>query len=157
MPLKLSIGLTKKRGLPGYSSVAASCHVEVELAHTLLRGDLDRFHRYVRKVFVACREAVSEELLHQQGSESGNARLPRSQETVTSGNDNSPGHRNGARLATVGQVSAIESLAQKQRIDLATLLSERFQKSAAHELSIVQASKLIDELKLARVMEVEGN
>jgi len=48
MPLKLSLGLTEKHGLPDYGSIAASCHVEIELESTLLRNDLDDFHRQVR-------------------------------------------------------------------------------------------------------------
>jgi hypothetical protein len=31
MPLKLTVGITRKLGLPEYSSVGASCHVELPL------------------------------------------------------------------------------------------------------------------------------
>ena len=157
MPLKLSIGLTKKLGLPGYSSVAASCYVEVELAHTLLHGDLDCFHGHVRKAFVACREAVSEELLRQQQADNGHVGSPKTPPKSTSRNGDSQSPRNGARLATPGQVSTIESLANQQRIDLATLLRERFQISTVNELSIVHASHLIDELKSPHAMDNQVN
>jgi len=42
MPLKLNVGVSKKLGLPEYSSVGASCNVEVELDSTMLH-DLDGF------------------------------------------------------------------------------------------------------------------
>ena len=42
---------------------------------------------------------------------------------------------------------AIEAIAQRQQIDLVTLLGERFRAAAAEDLSIVEASRLIDELK----------
>ena len=37
MPLKLNVGVTKKLGLPEYSSVGASCNLETVLAHHPLR------------------------------------------------------------------------------------------------------------------------
>jgi hypothetical protein len=62
MPLKLSVGLTKKVGMPNYGSLGASCHVEVELAGSILQHDSDRFQRHVRNAFSACRRAVMDEL-----------------------------------------------------------------------------------------------
>ena len=36
MPLRLNVGVSKKLGLPGYSSIGASCNLEVELENGLL-------------------------------------------------------------------------------------------------------------------------
>lgn len=44
MPLKLHVGISKKLGLPRYSSLGASCNVEVELDHSLLFENLEGFH-----------------------------------------------------------------------------------------------------------------
>jgi hypothetical protein len=44
-------------------------------------------------------------------------------------------------------VRAIETIAKRQRVDLQALLSGRYEISSPQELSIVEASRLIDELK----------
>ena len=48
MAITVSIGLSKKAGLPDYGSVGAHCNVQFELDGSLLQNDLDGFHRQVR-------------------------------------------------------------------------------------------------------------
>src|SRR5215207_5042542 len=61
MPLRLSVGVSKKVGLPEYSSAGAHCDLEVELDAGLLE-DLEAFHERVRDAYVACHQAVNDEL-----------------------------------------------------------------------------------------------
>ena len=58
-----------------------------------------------------------------------------------------PQSQTSPRPATASQVKAIRAIASRRRIDLVTLLRDRFGLQTADELGIRQASELIDELK----------
>ena len=66
MPITISVGLSKKIGLPNYGSLGANCNVQFEAVNPVLASDLDGFHQQVRCAFAACRQAVEEELCRQQ-------------------------------------------------------------------------------------------
>ncbi len=87
MPLKLTAGVSKKLGLPGYSSVGAICHVELELDSRLIQQDPEAFCAQVREVYAQCAESVDEELARHQAprNQSGSAREIAA-ETRTGGN-----------------------------------------------------------------------
>ena len=142
MPLKVSVGLSKKIGLPDYGSLGASCHVEVELDQSLLASDLDGFHSKVKQAFVACRQAVQDELSRHQDAQ------------PAAGQHNGNGHTNGqrrtqVRKATSSQVRALEAISHKLQLDLAKWLQQRYGLRLASDLTITQASESIDALKAA--------
>ena len=62
MPLKLSIGLSRKNGLPDYGSLGAHCQIELELEAALLSRDPVSLGDQARRAFAACAEAVEEAL-----------------------------------------------------------------------------------------------
>jgi len=150
MPLTVNVGLSKKVGLPDYGSLGASCHVEVELDGSLVFSDLDAFQQKVKQAFVACSQAVSDELYRQQsaGSSSASAASASVHGNGQRGNGQPTGQRlSQPRKATASQVRAIEAIAGKLQLDLGAWLQERFGLPLASELSITQASETIDALK----------
>src|SRR5438445_289041 len=124
MPLTLNVGLSKKVGLPDYGSLGVSCNVQVELDSTLLLNDADGFQHKVRQAYLACHQAVHEELQRQQDNATAGHRPANGQQA-------SAGRANGqagdqTRRATASQVRAIEAIARRQQIDLASLLHQQF-------------------------------
>ena len=77
--LKLNVGISKKIGLPDYGSLGTTCNVEVEVDGRLIFDDLDGFHQKVRQAYVACAQAVNDELVRQQSSASQTANQPAAQ------------------------------------------------------------------------------
>jgi hypothetical protein len=169
--LKLHAGVSKKVGLPGFSSASASCTIEAELDSSLLQ-DHEGFQVVVRRAYQSCEQAVQDQIarLTSDGpvvarpqeivevrtspaiSGATVTRIPAAQ-IVTNGADPQATNRAvfrdapSPRPATASQVKAIRAIAARRKIDLVGLLRERFGLTTADELGIRQASALIDELK----------
>src|SRR5271169_4325142 len=107
--LKVSVGLSKKVGLPDFGSLGASCNVEVELDGALLQNDLEKFHQHVRRAYVACAQAVNEELCRSNGHHPAppQSPVPASGNGANGNGSNGNGHAasngNGQRRATASQ------------------------------------------------------
>ena len=59
--LKLHAGVSKKVGLPGYSSASASCTIEAELDGSLLH-DREGFQTVVQRAYQSCEQAVQDQI-----------------------------------------------------------------------------------------------
>ena len=155
--LKLHAGVSKKVGLPGFSSASASCTIEAELDSSLLQ-DHEGFQIVVQRAYASCEKAVQDQINRLTSDSTDNLNQP--QEIVevrtapaiqgasvnripTSQFTNQP----SPRPATASQVKAIRAIAARRKIDLVGLLREKFGLTTADELGIRQASNLIDELK----------
>ena len=155
--LKLHAGVSKKVGLPGFSSASASCTIEAELDSSLLQ-DREGFQLVVQRAYQSCEQAVQDQIsrLTSDGQSDASHPLTRPPEivevrtspaisgtriTTTSNSLPSP------RPATASQVRALRAIAARRKIDLVGMLRERFGLTTADELGIRQASNLIDELK----------
>jgi len=147
MSMKLNVGLTRKIGLPNYGSLGAACYVEVELEQSLLFHSRESLQDRIEQAYLACRQAIDEELARSgqgarpQGANPGSIGNGQTHTQSTNGTPQS-----SMRPATPRQIRAIEIMALRQRLDILALLERRFDKALLADLSRSEASHLIDEL-----------
>ena len=157
--LKLHAGVSKKVGLPNFSSASASCTIEAELDSSLLQ-DREGFQIVVQRAYQSCEQAVQDQIARLTCDPQSDAGHAQSQEVIevrTSPAIQGAGvnrlsapqftSQPSPRPATVSQVRAIRAICSRRKIDLLNLLREKFGLTTADELGIRQASNLIDELK----------
>ena len=155
--LKLHAGISSKVGLPNFSSASASCHIEAELDSALL-GDAAGFQIVVQRAYRSCEQAVEDQisrLTREAQSDTGQpqkvieVRTSPAIQGATVNRLSAPQFSNqpSPRPATASQVRAIRAICSGRKIDLVSLLRDRFGLQTADELGIRQASNLIDELK----------
>jgi hypothetical protein len=149
MPLKLTVGLARKVGQPNYGSLGASCGVEVELENSLLGGNPDAFRARVRDAFVACRRAVDDELERLQAAPDGKRTKDGLEHSESNGTDREDSR--ARRPATPRQLRTIVAIARRQRANLESLLRTEYGVASPDELSLTQASRLIDGLRATTV------
>jgi len=145
MPMKISVGLTKKIGETNYGSRGASINVELELESSLV-GEPAKLQERIRQIFGIVRTSLAEEL-------NGNGHCVAQQANGTNGHSKPEGAGSNTgtrRAATQSQVRAIHAIAKDQGIQLARLLRGRYQVDRAEDLTIKQASELIDSLKSSK-------
>ena len=145
MPVQINVGVAKKVGQPNFGSAGATCNVEFELDGGFDNGSTEKFQKAVRRAYVACREAVEAERTGQeQGSQSQLGGQHQAPATNRMANQSNPGNPN--RGATTSQVRAIHAIANRNGVAVAGVLGQ-FNVSRPEDLSIREASSLIDQLK----------
>jgi hypothetical protein len=97
-----------------------------------------RLHKRIRQVFALLRAAVAEELHGHPAEGAGDQPGPVAPAGAQAG---------VGRPATPAQVRAINALVRRQGLDLAAVLREQAQAERPEDLTIRQASRLIDRLK----------
>ena len=102
--LKLHAGVSKKVGLPGFSSASASCTIEAELDGALL-NDTQGFQMVVRRAYQSCEQAVQDEIARLQGHDGA--------------------HHDGADQATTSSQHRIQDFAPSPSPDSAQGYSEQ--------------------------------
>ena len=133
MPIKLNVGLSRKVGEANYGSRGASVNLELEATSDLVQQP-DKLQEHLRHLFHLAKTAVDEELNGKNG-EAGRS----------SNGEGQP--RSAARPATVSQARAIRAIASQRGLNLIEHLSAYSGAREPEELSITEASQLIDQLK----------
>jgi len=170
MPIKISAGLSRKLGQANYGSIGASCNVDFEADATLLDHDLDAFQQRIRNAYVACAQAVNDELTRQQAGSgrNGNGRTSsHSAETThatappngcTQGGNGRNGSNGGGYHATDKQLKYLRQLADQVKDLGVRRLEDLAQKVCGKPvagLTSLDASSLIDTLKSIKSGEID--
>ena len=176
MSVKLNIGLSRKVGEASFGSRGASINLEVELDNGVL-NDPGQLRDRVQDLYVLARQSVDEELQRpaeagpsepSQTNGKGHGRISHTANgnghknghangRVTNGHGptNGNGHINGnahgrieVARATQSQIRAIFAISKRQGLDPHKVINDRYRVHKMEELTIREASALIDDLKL---------
>ena len=176
MSVKLNIGLSRKVGEASFGSRGASINLEVELDNGVL-NDPGLLRDRVQDLYVLARQSVDEELQrpaeagpsepsHTNGNEhgrishtangnghkNGQANGHGTNGRVTNGHSPTNGNGHGrieVARATQSQIRAIFAISKRQGLDPHTVINDRYRVHKMEELTIREASALIDDLKSA--------
>jgi hypothetical protein len=143
MAVKVNVGFSRKIGEAHYGSRGASVYVELELDRLAI-DDSERFRSEIERIFEQARDAVDRELQQADLPEWE----PRGHLDERPNSSGQNGRAGVPRLATPNQVRAIQTIARHRGVDLRQLLDVEFNAKMTEELTIVEASLLIDRLKL---------
>ena len=146
--LKLNAGFSRKVGEPNYGSRGASVNVELELESNLI-SDPEGLLRRIQGLFDIARRSVDEELATDRSRDNG-------RNSIGYGHTDNTRNERNTRCATTSQVRAIHAICKRQGVDAAQLANSRFRVSDLEELSLQEASTLIDELKAAPTSRTNG-
>jgi hypothetical protein len=159
--ITFNVGLSKKVGTTNYGSLGATCNVTFEAGHDLLDSDLASFHQKVKNAFVACRQAVQDELAREQAS-GGNSQAngAGSGHAAQASNNGSNGNGHAATTASEKQLGYAKQLAKgiqglgTRRLET---LSQKMYGKPLVGLTTLDASNLIDTLKSIKAGEIDIN
>ncbi len=150
MVQKIIVGLQQKIGQPNFGSLGASCSIELSWDDDeALRPE--QVASQVRQAFAQCRESISRELASHRDHVPPVPRERTAQKRIQPEAGRSPVAKasNGkpTRMASEAQVRAIRTIASKAGISLASELEQGFGVQYPDELTVSQASQLIDSMK----------
>ncbi len=153
MTLRISVGMSKKVGQPNFGSFGASCQVEVELDCNDDRGSALQLQARISRAFSICKAAVESELALERHFQqtillsSGDALRYSGLATSNAEAARDARQTNPVRNATAAQLRALERIARAAQVDLLGHAEREFGIQSIQQLSIRQASALIDRLK----------
>lgn len=147
MSMRLNVGLSKKVGEANYGSRGASVNLDLELDSALVM-DSAKLQERIHQLFSLVRTSLEEELSG-HGNANGQAVTtpepsPAPPAPSTNGNGSGRSRVGGERLATPAQVKALYGITRRLQVDLHSLLRDRCRVERPEDLTLRQASGLID-------------
>lgn len=133
MPLKLNIAMSRKVGAPNYGSRGATVGLEMEVDSSLVDHPR-QLHERIARLFRLAKQSVDRELMSPE---------PVGSKPTGKACDQEPPDR----PATDRQIRAIQVIASRQNLNLTHELQGRFGIDRPEDLSLDDASQLIDAIK----------
>lgn len=158
MSTKINVGLSRKIGQPNFGSLGASCHIDLEIdAQTASLGP-EAIQRQILGAFAVCKQAIDAELAKSESQEAFTAAYGFHPVEQTSDShhqafkppSNAPSAAASPRQprpATAAQIKALHTIASRAGLILANELQQQCGLTNPHQLTIQQASHMIDHLK----------
>jgi hypothetical protein len=158
MAFKINVGLSRKIGQPNFGSLGASCHIDLEIDPQTIGHGPEAIQRQIMGAFAICKQAVDTELAKCESQEAVTAAdcfHPVEQPAVVrryaqqphNGQSAAPEGSSPRRPATAAQIKALHSIAGRAGLRLASELEQHCGVNNPSQLSIQQASRMIDHLK----------
>lgn len=158
MAFKINVGLSRKIGQPNFGSLGASCHIDLEIDPQAIGHGPEAIQSQILGAFAICKQAVDTELA--KCDQAASVITPYSFTPTQNGplarsHAAEPSARSAAtesvapprRPATPAQIKAIHATAGKAGIEVASELGQRYGIRNPQQLTIQQASHMIDHLK----------
>ena len=142
--LKLNVNYSRKDSVD-FCSRGASVSLEVEVESELVR-EPDKLHAKMAYLFNLAKASVDTQLAAGDQDQTVSGSANGANGSRRNGNGSS---RSNGRSATASQVRAIHAIANRQRLDLAGELRQRFGVDRPDDLGIGEASEFIDSIKPA--------
>jgi hypothetical protein len=133
MPLKINIAMSRKMGEPNYGSRGATVGLEMEEDSGLVNQP-QQLHERIARLFRLAQEAVDRQL--DGPAPAGCQRA-----------DGAASREPAVRFATPAQVRAVHAIVNSRQLDLVAELRGRFGVERPDDLTVVEASQLIDAIK----------
>jgi hypothetical protein len=158
MAFKINVGLSRKIGQPNFGSLGASCHIDLEIDPQTASLGPDAIQQQILAAFAVCKQSVDTELAQCDKPDTHatvygfhpaeQPSAPRRQTYQPPASDPSVATtQRQPRPATAAQIKALHTIASRSGLTLASELQQQYGLTNPQQLTIQQASHMIDHLK----------
>jgi len=158
MSTKINVGLSRKIGQPNFGSLGASCHIDLEIDQQTVSLGPEAIQRQILGAFAVCKQTIDAELAKSDQPDTHatvygfhpaeQPSAPRRQTYQPPASDPSVATtQRHPRPATAAQIKALHTIANRAALTLASELQHQCGVRNPQQLTIQQASHMIDHLK----------